>query len=57
MICVCQNSNTIEAAFKLYCIMSASQFYVAMTQLAFDILFFGQHWGAEQEKVRKLKVT
>lgn len=38
--------------------MSALQFfffYVAMQQLAFDILFFG--WGAGQEKVRILKVT
>lgn len=37
--------------------MSALQYYVAMTQLAFDILFFGELWGAGQEKVRKIKVT
>lgn len=46
-----------EAAFRLYCIMSALRFYIAMTQLAFDILFFGRLWGAGQEKVRILKVT
>ncbi len=30
---------------------------IGMTQLAFDILFFGRLWGAGWEKVRILKVT